>query len=291
MPSRPLLAAFVVNCALTSSSPLVSSAHINAAPSHGCVQQLVGLCGRVRSEHGSSACLTCCGRNQHALRSTDCAHSDLRTFCGPASGFDFQTPAQTLHTARSAVHGSPIVLDDTVLFSTLEPDCAFYRLNLSTGSVMWRFDGPRRDAADPSAARCGLRASARVSGAATGDYHIHIGSDNNSFIALEATRGGAVWSQLEPSSTCIDSGKHRPCEVYSTALITPGVAGKVEQLRVQGSEDGLLRAFDAATGDHVWNVTIGKEVNGSPVQNPLNASQFIIGADDGYLYLLRAIMM
>lgn len=277
-----VLAVCVSGLLITSLSGLKHS-----VPTRNCVQQLIGLCGRTRSENGSSACLTCCGRNQHDLRLASCDHSDLRTFCGPSNGFEF-APPETVHVARSAVHASPIVLGDTVLFSTLEPDCSFYRLNISSGTLVWRFDAPRRDITRPSSSRCGLRASARVTSTAAGDHHIHIGSDNNSFIALQATSGHAVWWQPESSSSCIDSGKRRPCEVYSTALILPGPAASAVHLRIQGSEDGLLRAFDAATGDHLWNVTIGKEVNGSPVANPLNTSQIVIGADDGYLHCFVA---
>ena len=46
------------------------------------------------------------------------------------------------------------------------------------------------------------------------------------------------------------------------------------------------RAFDAATGEHIWNKTVGKEVNGSAVANLLNDYQVVIAADDGYLYCL-----
>lgn len=110
----------------------------------------------------------------------------------------------------------------------------------------------------------------------SGAHHIHVGTDKNGFIVLDATSGDVVWSRMEPLAICTDSGKHRPCEVYSTALVLPRPRppGWSQKIRVQGSEDGTVRAFDAATGEHtcIWNKTVGAEVNGSPVANPLNAS-------------------
>ena len=179
------------------------------------------------------------------------------------------------------VHASPIV-GDTVLYSTLEPDCAFYRANASTGETIWRHPVPRRDTADPSNSRCGLRACARVS---SDEHSVHFGTDNNSFVALAADTGALLWSRSVPYSVCIDPAKpagqqERPCEVYSTALLAGGF------LRIQGSEDGQVRAFDATTGAMEWSVAIGEQANGSPVVNPTNSSEVIIGADDGFLHCL-----
>jgi outer membrane protein assembly factor BamB len=127
-----------------------------------------------------------------------------------------------------------------------------------------------------------------VSRTHTGAHHVHIGSDNNSFIALDAASGAVVWSRAGPIATCLDSGKSRPCEAYSTALIVPwpGESPGWRDVRVQGSEDGTVRAFDAATGEHIWNKTVGGEANCSPVADPQNASQVVMAADDGFLYCL-----
>eukprot|EP01052_Picozoa_sp_SAG31_P051139 SAG31_NODE_12001_length_978_cov_1.566553_2_plen_174_part_01 len=152
-----------------------------AAP---CPQMLAGLCGQARSIGGDRACLQCCGQHQRDLKVAGCTNGDTQTFCLAESNFQFGAAA-TLHATRSPVHASPITLEDTVLFSTLEPDCAFYRLNVSSGSLLWRFDTPRRDTAHPPESRCGLRASAYVSRPPSGGHHIHIGTDNNSFIALD----------------------------------------------------------------------------------------------------------
>jgi outer membrane protein assembly factor BamB len=194
-------------------------------------------------------------------------------------------------SAKSPVHASPIALGGTVLYSTLEPDCAFYRINASTGDMLWRYAAPRPATTDPSGTRCGLRACARVS---TDGRHIHIGTDNNTFIMLSADRGEMVWAKPEPYAVCVDKARpvaeqNRPCEVYSTALL-------VGSLRIQGSEDGFVRAFREATGDLEWSVAVGAgcggsddlchQVNGSPVLNPTNASEIIIGADDGFLHCL-----
>ncbi len=239
---------------------------------------------------GASACLTCCGQHQGELRRGGCSNQDTHTFCDAAVSFRFGSEAHTAHTQPGPVHASPVILNDTVLFSTLEPDCALYRLNTSTGDVLWRYSAPHRDTVDPSSSRCGLRATPRISGTATGSHHVHIGSDNNSFIALDAASGDVVWTQLEPAAECIDSGAARPCEVYSAALIVPWPTSSgagPHDVRIQGSEDGTIRAFDAASGEHIWNKTVGDEANGSPVVNPANGSQIAIAADDGYLYCLE----
>jgi outer membrane protein assembly factor BamB len=265
---------------------------VSGAQLASCVQEMAALCGEIRAIDPLN-CLRCCGQNQHQLKTAGCSNADTHAFCDAAASFQFGAP-HVVHSQPGPVHASPVILNDTVLFSTLEPDCAFYRLNVSTGKVVWRFAGPHRDSADPASSRCGLRATARVSRTPTGAHHIHIGSDNNSFIALDAASGDVVWSNMERSATCVDSGTRfrdgRPCEVYSTALVLPRSGLLLEKgrrdVRIQGSEDGIIRAFDAATGDHIWSKTVGEEANGSPVANPANNSQVVIATDDGFLYCL-----
>lgn len=115
-----------------------------------CIRQLLALCGGPTGGRaaGAPTCLWCCGIHQSALKVSGCSNADTHTFCEAAPRFQFG-PARTAHTQPGAVHASPIILNDTVLFSTLEPDCAFYRLNATSGAVLWRFAGPHRDSADP----------------------------------------------------------------------------------------------------------------------------------------------
>jgi len=281
-PARLLVSLLSLQCLL-----LAAPWRVRAATG-SCVQELIEMCQRDRIVGflGPATCLRCCGQHQYELRTAGCSNADTHTFCDAAASFAFGSP-QVVHTQPGPVHASPVVLDDTVLFSTLEPDCALYRLNTSTGAVMWRFAGPHRDTADPESSRCGLRATPRVSQTHSGAHHIHIGSDNNSFVALDAASGDVVWSRMEPTTACADSGKNRPCEVYSSALILPwpgGIRPGTWQVRVEGSEDGTIRAFDATTGGHIWNKTVGGEANCSPVANPQNGSQIVMAADDGFLY-------
>lgn len=184
------------------------------------------------------------------------------------------------------VHASPRVRGSTVYYSTLEPDCAMYGADAATGRAIWRYQAYRRDTTDPRGSRCGVRASARLS--ADGSV-IHAGTDNNTFFALHTADGSALWNYSAPTATCVDGDLHRPCEVYSTALLVacPGCTGDPGRiLRIEGSEDGNARAFDAATGALIWRVEFGAEVNGSPVVNPSNSSEIIIGVADSHLHCL-----
>ena len=185
-------------------------------------------------------------------------------------GFSLDTPS------RAPVHASPIVIGDSVLYSTLEPDCGFYRANASTGDLIWRFEAPRRDTNDATAARCGLRACARVS---ADGRSIHASTDNNTFVMLDADSGEMVWSALEPPALCVDHARpvgqqNRPCEVYSTPLLVESGSG---ELRIQGSEDGKVRAFDAANGHLEWSVDLGDQANGSPALSPVNGKRNAAG--------------
>jgi len=196
----------------------------------------------------------------------------------PRVVFTHNTPS------RSPVHASPVVMDGTVLYSTLEPDCAMYLANSSTGAVLWRFAAPRRNTDNPLLSRCGMRTTARV-----GPFKklIHTGTDNNTFIAINASSGQAVWTRMETAATCKDGTHYRPCEVYSTALLVSSETAERHMVRIQGSEDGIVRALQADSGAVLWTAELGSEANGSPVLSPSNKSQFFIGTNDNFVYLLE----
>lgn len=188
------------------------------------------------------------------------------------------------------IHASPVVAGDTLLYSTLEPDCKLYCANASNGETLWTYSPPQRDTSDPKNSRCGLRTTVRLG---LNESLIHGANDNNTFFALDTSTGTEEWLEMAPNATCPDSstGKTRPCEVYSLALLVPFDG---QTVRLQGSEDGHVRAWTAATGQLLWDKDIGGQskgmlvaANGSPVLNPSNASQFIIGVDDGFLHCLE----
>lgn len=185
----------------------------------------------------------------------------------------------------SPVHASPVVVADMVLYSTLEPDCAMYIVNVTTGDILWRYQAPRRDSANPTQSRCGMRTTARF---AAGTQLIHTGTDNNTFIAIDIGTKSVVWQRLETSATCKDGPNYRPCEVYSTALLTnlTGLPAGAKA-RIQGSEDGIVRCFNSNTGAVLWAVPLGSMANGTPVLHPRNASQFFIGDNGGFLHLME----
>ncbi|EDQ87406.1 uncharacterized protein MONBRDRAFT_27231 [Monosiga brevicollis MX1] len=175
------------------------------------------------------------------------------------------TKFQVVAPKKSNIHASPVLVQDDLYFSTLEPGCALVKCNAYTGEVLWTY---MRN----SSARCGLRT---VPVYANG--LVHIGTDNNTFAALDAETGQVVWSYQARFNLCIDGNFYHPCEAYSTALIVDG-------RRIQGSEDNTTRCFDAATGELLWNFTAPNMMNGSPILDP--SGGVLIGADDGHFYRL-----
>ena len=129
--------------------------------------------------------------------------------------------------------------------------------------------------------RNGMRCSPMVAGGL-----LHIGTDNNTFVALDVATGAKVWSYtpaVSPPPACFDA-QHppplgRPCEVYSSALLAGG-------LRFQGSEDNHARCFNATSGTLLWEVRRGSNIDGTPVAGAAGSSSIWIGASDGFLYNL-----
>eukprot|EP00038_Savillea_parva_P012083 m.202138 g.202138 ORF g.202138 m.202138 type:complete len:414 (-) comp21684_c0_seq1:353-1594(-) len=187
-------------------------------------------------------------------------------------------------TAHQGLPSTPEDLSPAVLYATLEPDCTVNAVDATSGQLLWRYAVRRRDTADPADSRCGIRGSMRLS---PDGSLVHLGTDNNTFVAVRTADGTLAWNYSAPSSlACLNRGKNTTCEVYATALLVPWPGHANATIRIQGSEDGHVRAFDAASGALVWDVDLGSEVDGTAVVNPVNGSEVIVGADDGQLYCL-----
>ena len=182
--------------------------------------------------------------------------------------FSIVTPGQ------SPCHATPWVgsqSDPTaVFFSTIEPANTVYRINGTTGEVKWNVS--------MGTDRHGVRSSPIEA-----DGLLHIGTDFGEFVALDTETGETVWSYHRPNITCFDvqfpPTHFRPCEVYSSALLTNGI-------RFQGSEDNHTRAFNASTGELLWTQNATGNVDSTAIQGALGTQTIWIGADGGFLYNL-----
>ena len=197
-----------------------------------------------------------------------------------ASASALDRVAFTVETVKgSPVHASPVLQHDNasssgdrLLFGTLEPACRLYSIDGRTGEVLWSYEAGSGDE------RCGLR-TVPVVDLANG--LLHSATDNNTFFALPLRSGGEpAWTLRRPSVVCTDTPvRLRACEIYSTALLLRG-------MRLQGSEDGHMRALEAATGKVLWDFTAGGMVNGAPVL--VSETDIAFGSDDRNFYRMDA---
>ena len=188
----------------------------------------------------------------------------------PAELFNVSVPSKCQSSVWVGTDADP----DAVFFTTLEPSTFVYRVDGRTGRVVWHVS--------MGGGRNGMRSSPVVS-----QGLLHIGTDNGTFAALDAETGARVWSHAPAATTpavvCYDAYYpptfHRPCEVYSSALLHAGY-------RFQGSEDNNTRCFNASTGALLWARPAGGDVDGTAVAGVPGSNTIWIGADDGFLYNL-----
>lgn len=191
-------------------------------------------------------------------------HSDHKTT--PAGSVIFTVSTNN----HSPVHGSPWVDTQTndVYFTTIEPDNVVGKVNGVTGEVIWlqsQGDGRR-----------GMRDSLTVF-----DGLVHVGNDNSTFLAFNATDGSLVWSFAVAQRGGCYSATERPCEIYSSPTIdvTLGV-------RFEGCEDNVTRAMSARTGEILWSTQMEGHVDGTAALDGLGG--LLIASDDKHLYRLNA---
>jgi outer membrane protein assembly factor BamB len=152
---------------------------------------------------------------------------------------------------------SPSVANNTVFFGAenLFPFPSIYSLNASTGAIVWSYVTKTRVMASPTIS-LGIA---------------YVGGDNSKFYALNSTTGEEIWISSEPLPD--------PAYGYQSA------ASICENI-VYVSASGIIRAFNASTGNIIWEHSIAIE---HTLASPTVADGIVyVGSGYGTIYALNA---
>lgn len=143
-----------------------------------------------------------------------------------------------------------------------------YAMDLGTGDIAWHkrlgnCHPPR--APGPEGVRCDVDGGPTIGP----DGDLYVGADG---LYRITPQGETRWRV--PAESDVPYAAH----VYSIPLVTD------DGLVVYGAYDGTLAGVSAGDGTVLWTVSIGADVDGSPVQGP--DGTIYVGADDGKMYAL-----
>jgi outer membrane protein assembly factor BamB len=205
---------------------------------------------------------------------------------GTVSGIDQKwsfTTGNSVTTSQAVVNG--------VVYATSE-DGSLYALNAATGTKIWSFNSANN--------------SNNTSSPAVANGVVYAGFDDGSVYALNAATGTKIWSFSSGTSDIASSPAVANGVVYITSafsLYALSAATGAELWSVSGqfgdasptvahgvvyltTVDGVVDAFDAATGATVWTYT-------APAFLSLSApavadGEVFVGGDDGNVYAIQA---
>lgn len=171
-----------------------------------------------------------------------------------AERWTFETTGAGLSSAdfgfdRTTVQSSPAIRDGRVYVGAR--DGFLYAVDLSTGTLVWRFDHD---------------VSWVNTSPAVADGVVYAGSSDGAFVqAVDGATGSEVWRRP-------DAG---------VVWASPTVAGDV---LYYGDFGGVLHALDRRTGESLWSYRTGDAILSSPV---VAGDLVVVGSRDGGVYALR----
>jgi quinohemoprotein ethanol dehydrogenase len=115
-----------------------------------------------------------------------------------------------------------------------------HAVDVKTGKALWRYDSEAAMLAKEK-----LRAGSGIRGLAFAAARLFVGSQDGRLIALDAKKGGIVWTArvLDAPDRSFISGAPRVC---GTQVIIGAGAGANDNFR------GVVASFDAASGKELW---------------------------------------
>ena len=159
-------------------------------------------------------------------------------------------------------------------------DHNLYALDAADGTEVWRLTTGGRLNAPPSAARVGDRTI------------VYIGSGDRTLYAADAATGEKIWSyETLPWSYTV--GTSTP-----TASLVTRIGGRSvvfvgfwnsDRRPVRSVQRGDLFAFDAATGEKLWERTLTDNPLTSPALAEIDGKLvLVVGSEDGCVYAIEA---
>lgn len=192
---------------------------------------------------------------------------------------------------------SPFILDGVVIAAV--SNHTVFSIDLKTGEPVWKYERkfPARNSLW------------RASAPASGEGKIFAGFSDGVLVALEARLGKVLWiAEIGGKDVFPDVSAgpaYKDGKVYVGTLSGPTVCLNAEtgseiwrsaeaslagfavggKLIYTGAPNGAAKAFDALTGDMVWETMLD---GGAPTRPVLADNRLAVGASDGSLYLLDA---
>jgi len=159
------------------------------------------------------------------------------------------------------IWSSPAVVDGTVYIGS--DDGGVYAIDAGSREKRWRYETDNRVEAAPAVA---------------GDT-VYVGSYDMGVYALDAASGQERWSRtlgglIRGSPTVVDGIVYVAVGCYNLACAQPAT-------EANAPETGWVYAFDAASGETVWQYEVGAEVVSTPA---VAGGTAYVGASDGVLY-------
>jgi outer membrane protein assembly factor BamB len=152
---------------------------------------------------------------------------------------------------------TPLVTDEAVFIGSY--DGAVFKLGLSDGAVIWRFDGADWVGSSPCLNEAGDLLYIGL------EYALDEGC--GAIACLSSATGEPVWTHPIPAL------------VHASPLFLP--PGDV----VCGGNDGKLRCLDARSGSLVWEATVNGDVKSKAAVGP-RGERLFVGSCDGGLYAI-----
>jgi outer membrane protein assembly factor BamB len=115
---------------------------------------------------------------------------------------------------------------------------------------------------------------------------VYAGSDSGELFALDLATGTKKWSaKAGPSTGSGPRATSRGSRVRCAPAVAPsGGSGQAGGIVVVGADDGVLRAFDAASGAPKWEFKSAGRITASPA---IVGDRVVFGSWDGHCYCLR----
>lgn len=152
-----------------------------------------------------------------------------------------------------AMSAQPVVNAEANLVYAASYDRAVHALDMDSGEEAWKVDATDWIWSAPALA----------------DGALYFGDSSGNVFAVDAAKGDVLWqSGVHAMNTVAGAAQNPPLAIKGAIQASPAVQNGVVYVASLGnseSEEGLLVALDAATGDELWQATTPAPLFSNPV--------------------------